>query len=51
MKDRKVKQVLSGDWSSWRGKGYKETVKEGEYNGNTMYSCMKMEQESLLKPF
>jgi hypothetical protein len=24
--------------------GYKERVREAEYNGNTMYSCTKMEK-------
>jgi hypothetical protein len=33
------------------GGGYKARVKEGEYGGNTMYSCMKMEQwvETILR--
>jgi hypothetical protein len=26
------------------GRGYKERMKEGEYGGNTTYSCIKMEQ-------
>jgi hypothetical protein len=30
MKDRKVKQVLSGDWYHWEGGVHKEKVKEGE---------------------
>jgi hypothetical protein len=43
MKDRKVKQVLSGGWYQQdRGK-HKGRVKEGEYGGCIMYSCMKME--------
>jgi hypothetical protein len=44
MKDRKVKQVSSGGWYQWEGKGYKERVKEGGYSGNILYSGMKMEQ-------
>jgi hypothetical protein len=51
MKDKKIKHVLSGDWYQWEGGGYKERVKEGEYNGNIMYSCMKMEKQHLLKLF
>jgi hypothetical protein len=35
--------VLSGVGTSGGG-GYKERVQEGEYDGNTMYSCMKMEK-------
>jgi hypothetical protein len=31
------------DWYQWEGGGYKERVAEGEYHGNTMYSCMKMD--------
>jgi hypothetical protein len=26
------------------GRGYEERVWEGEYGGNAMYSCMKMEK-------
>jgi hypothetical protein len=37
MKDRKVKQVLSGGWYSGKG----EDIGKGE---NIMYSCMKVEQ-------
>jgi hypothetical protein len=33
------------------GGGYKERVTEDEYDGNTMYSCMKMEKQDLLKLF
>jgi hypothetical protein len=44
MKDRKIKQVLSGDWCQWKEGKAKERVKEGKYGGSTMYSCMKMEQ-------
>jgi hypothetical protein len=38
MKDRKVKQVLSGCWFQWEGRGYKKRVKEGKYGGNIVYS-------------
>jgi hypothetical protein len=31
-------------WYQWEKEGHKERVKEGKYGGNTMYSCMKMEQ-------
>jgi hypothetical protein len=30
-----------------RGGGYKERVEEGEYGGDIMYSCMKMEKWDL----
>jgi hypothetical protein len=50
MKDRKVKQVLSGVGTSGRA-GHKERVKEGEYSGNIVYLCMKMEQRDLFKVF
>jgi hypothetical protein len=30
MKDRKLKQVLTGDWNQC-GREYKERMKEGEY--------------------
>jgi hypothetical protein len=43
-KNRKVKQVLPKDWYQWEGRGYKEKVLEGEYGGNIIYSCMKMEK-------
>jgi hypothetical protein len=42
MKDRKIKQVLLG--YQWEGGGNKERVTEGEYGGNTMYSCIKLEK-------
>jgi hypothetical protein len=38
MENRKVKQVLSGDWHQWEGRGYKERVKEDECDGNSMYT-------------
>jgi chitinase len=44
VEDRKVKQVLCGGWHQWEGGGYKDRVKEGEYDGNITYSCMKMEK-------
>jgi hypothetical protein len=44
MKDRKVKQVLSGGWYQWEEGGYKERRKEDKCGGNVMYSCVKMEQ-------
>jgi hypothetical protein len=31
--------------------GQKERVKEGEYGGNILYSCMKIEHWNLLKLF
>jgi hypothetical protein len=40
-KDGKVKEVLSGGWYEGGGR-YREGVKEDEYCGNIMYSCMKM---------
>jgi hypothetical protein len=43
MKERKTKQVLSGDWYQWEGEGNKKRVKENECDRN-MYSRMKMEQ-------
>jgi hypothetical protein len=29
--------------TSGKGEGIKERMKEGEYGGSTLYSCMKME--------
>jgi hypothetical protein len=46
-KIKKVKQILSGvvgEGYQWEGDGYKERVWEAEYDGNTMYTCMKMEK-------
>jgi hypothetical protein len=40
------KMVLSGDWYQLDRGGYKEGVKDGAYDGNTMYSCMKMKNET-----
>jgi hypothetical protein len=37
-------QLLSGGWYQWDGGGYKKRVKEDEYSGNIIYSCMKMEK-------
>jgi hypothetical protein len=42
MKDRKIKQVLSGDWSQV-GRGWWR-FKEGKYSGDIIYSYMKMEK-------
>jgi hypothetical protein len=44
MRDRKVKQVLSGGWYQWEKEGYEERVYEGEYGRNIMCSCMKREK-------
>jgi chitinase len=44
MKDKKVKQVLSGGWYQWEEGGHKGRKRKAEYGGNTMYSCMKMEK-------
>jgi hypothetical protein len=35
----------------WEGEGYKERVQEGEYVGNTMYTCMENGKMDLLKLF
>jgi hypothetical protein len=32
------------DWYQWERGRYKERVKEAEYSGNFMHSCMKMEK-------
>jgi hypothetical protein len=42
--DRKEKQVLTGGWQQWWGRGCKERVQEGEYGTNIIYSFMKMEK-------
>jgi hypothetical protein len=44
--NRKVNQVLFGVGTSVGAGGgrYKESVREGEWGENTMYSCMKMEK-------
>jgi hypothetical protein len=44
MKDRQVKQVLSGHWYQREGEGDKEIMKDNKYGGSSMYSCMKMKQ-------
>jgi hypothetical protein len=44
MKDRRVKQVLSGGEYQWEEGGQKERVKQGKYGGCSLYSCMKIEQ-------
>jgi hypothetical protein len=51
MKDRKVKQVLSGGGYQWGRGGGMKRVKEGEYGGCVLYSYMKIEQRNLLKLF
>jgi hypothetical protein len=43
MKDRKVKQVLSGDRYQWKGGGYKGRMNKSDYGGCILYSCMKIE--------
>jgi hypothetical protein len=43
MKDRKVKQLLSMEDTTGRGRA-KEKVKKGEYGGYILYSYMKIEQ-------
>jgi hypothetical protein len=42
MKDRKAKEVLSGDGYQWEGERCKERVKGEEYG--ILHSCMKVEQ-------
>jgi hypothetical protein len=45
MKDRKVKQVLSGVVGyQWKREAHKERAKEGKYDRNIVYVCIKMEQ-------
>jgi hypothetical protein len=44
MKDRKVKQFLSGGWYKRERGGHKERVKEGKCGGHILYLCMKMEK-------
>jgi hypothetical protein len=44
MKVRKVKQVLSVSRYQWEGGALKERVKEGEYEGYVLYTCVKIEQ-------
>jgi hypothetical protein len=44
MKNRKLKQFLSGSWYQWDGEGGKERVKETECSGNIIYSCMELEK-------
>jgi hypothetical protein len=31
-------------WYQWERGGYKERMLEAKYDGNIMYSCMKMEK-------
>jgi hypothetical protein len=35
----------------WEEREHKEGVKEGEYDGCILYSCMKREKQNLLKLF
>jgi hypothetical protein len=42
--NRNIKQVLSGGWYQWEGRGRKERVKEGECGGNIVNTCMKTEK-------
>jgi hypothetical protein len=44
MKNRELKQVLSGGWHQWEWGGHKERVKEGGYGENIMCSCMKVDK-------
>jgi hypothetical protein len=44
MKDRKVKQVLSGDGYQWEREGHTERVKQTKYGGSILYSYIKIEQ-------
>jgi hypothetical protein len=46
-KDRKIKQVLSGDGTIGRRGGYKESVLEVKFSVNIMYSYMKMEKRNI----
>jgi hypothetical protein len=43
MRDMKVKQVLFVGRYQREGRGHKEMVREYEYIGCILYSCMKME--------
>jgi hypothetical protein len=44
MKDRKVKQVLSGYGNQWERGGHKKKVKDGDYGEYTFHSCAQIEQ-------
>jgi hypothetical protein len=44
MKNKKVKQALSGSWCQWERGRYRERTQEGEYGRNIIYSCVKMEK-------
>jgi hypothetical protein len=44
MKDRKVKQILSGGGYQCERDGPKERVREGKYGRFILYSCIKMEK-------
>jgi hypothetical protein len=43
MKGRKVKQVFSGGGYQWEEGRHKERVKDGQYGGCILYSCMEIE--------
>jgi hypothetical protein len=43
MKDREVKQVLTGNGYQWVGGKDKERVKGDEYDGSVLYLCMKID--------
>jgi hypothetical protein len=51
MKERTVKQFLSGIWYRWEWGGHKERMREGKYAESTVYSYVKMEQWDMLKLF
>jgi hypothetical protein len=46
MKDRKVKHALFRDWYQWKGHRNKERMREGQYGRSTMYSFMKINNET-----
>jgi hypothetical protein len=43
-KNRKIKQVLMGFGTKWKGRAHEERVKEGKYGGSTLHSHVKMEK-------
>jgi hypothetical protein len=47
MENKKTKWVLYGDWYQWEGGRYKKRVKEAEYSGNIMHSCMNGKMRSV----
>jgi hypothetical protein len=44
VKNQLIKQVQSRSLHQWERGRYKERVQEGEYDGNIIYSYMKMEK-------